>query len=771
MSFRSIFTSNKRPRAEGRRRNGQSESKATPFTERICEKVPRELQEESMRLVVMREENRRVVFDTKTIIPASKASKVFTDGSQDRRRLSPCGNFLLLKHSTDVKQISDMLFGAMTASTGSDSLKIHTIGETHSIMTSRIFHLSRTKSMGQMTDANMASDSDSQYEATVNSSDGMSASTSSMTSPPESFSRVRTSSSLQEGDGDEEIIQKRPFSPPFQLSRTRRRQLSYRTDLANEGSAVRWKSRSRLSSCGSSQTTDDEFLKKVALGVIWDEDERPFVFSHMALIENELARLESRIEMGAVSQRTFLVEIQSAWDDFIKAIRILANTPRLRHPVWLSMVDGEEALVANLFCDTLANLARDLDTKEKQFFLSNLISAVLMHHMSWVASVAPPVAQQSTAAVLSASGRSHVIGSTLNDEAPMAPYNVHLAQYLEVVGSVGAKGRTARTLVAGESDKSETVARLLHVLSYFVRCSTIRQHADEPISLYDLPVEEAFSPPINSPCDSGLISPRSLRLIDVATPDKDDDNMSCSSGDSMGPPPAVRARVATGGTPSIRIGGEKRPSKTRTHLTESDGSESEHDLAKSLGRSLLVGPSASYSPHFVLSGILKDSPAMMCELIGRVMEDVHQPCLTEDLLLPQHSISSSSSTETAPVSDGVVVLADTSDWSVKVISTGGAERIASPSEAVVSMLEQFAELHASGLAPKFLLSHLEDSLAELLTKSQTLVELMQPRAMEDTPTVFTSERVRKVIDCDVSDLRLILNVAAVYSPSILETTT
>ncbi|CAJ0959093.1 unnamed protein product, partial [Mesorhabditis belari] len=789
MSFvRSIFAS-KRPRVtetrEERQRNGQnfdpfrpSTSATSSFIDTICERVPRELDEEAMRIVIVREEDRMVLFDSKTIIPnvvvppsprlsitKQQNGPTPKSGTQEKKRISPCGRFLLKRHSNDVKQISEMLFGAMMASTGSDSLKIHTIGETHSIMTSRIFFMPRARTSNLMTDsATMISDTESQFDVMNQSIDGIP----SMTAPPEKFCRFRNCS-LQEGDAKEEM---RPFSPPSRISRVTRRMLSYRSDLTHEGSAVRWKSRSRLSSCGSSHT-DDEFVRKVALGVLWDEGEKAFVFGHMALLEGELVKLESRIETAATAPKDFLFSVHQAWREFIETVRILVNTPRLKHPVWLSMVDGNEGLVASFFCDTLASLARDLDKKETHFFLSNLISAVLMHHMSWVASVAPPVSKQSTS--LSGSRRSLVIGSTVNEEAPFAPYNIHMAQYLEVVGNIGAKGRTARTLVIGEKEKSEMVGHLLHVLSYFVRCSAIKRQSEESTGLYDLAVEEAFSPPIVSPCDSVMaISPRSNNL-ESSSPDKvrDDDGMSSSSADSIGPPPAIRPRVGSG-TPAITIPLEKKfdRRKSRGTLLESDGSESENDMARSLGRSLLVGPSSSYSPHFVLSGILKNESNTDIEILNRLKEDLRSSSLSEDLLCPQQSISSSSSTDSPQITESVVVFADVTDWSVKIVSTNnGVESVASPSEAVVSMIEQFVDFHSAGFAPKFLLSHLEDCLQELLAKSQALVEMVQSRSSANHSTLLSPERVGKVVDCDVSDLRLLLNVAAVYSPSILESAT
>ncbi|KAK6042511.1 hypothetical protein COOONC_19983, partial [Cooperia oncophora] len=104
--------------------------------------------------------------------------------------------------------------------------------------------------------------------------------------------------------------------------------------------------------------------------------------------------------------------------------------------------------------------------KEPCYFLSNLISTVLMHHMSWVASVAPPLH-----APTHLHEKNPLVGSIFNDEAPYMPYNAQIAQYLEISGSVGSVHRMAKTVVSGFD--SDLITSILQVLSYFIRCSAI----------------------------------------------------------------------------------------------------------------------------------------------------------------------------------------------------------------------------------------------------------------------------------------------------------
>ncbi|EFO20363.1 hypothetical protein LOAG_08124 [Loa loa] len=106
----------------------------------------------------------------------------------------------------------------------------------------------------------------------------------------------------------------------------------------------------------------------------------------------------------------------------------------------------------------------------------------------------------------------------------------------------------------------------------------------------------------------------------------------------------------------------------------------------------------------------------------------------------------------------------------------GESQMTAPCDAVVTMLEQFGDLYRLGAAPAFLLSFIEDCLSDILTRSLSLVELLggtgttgnSKSRTQVTPATVTAERVVSVIGCDYSDLRLIVNVAAVYYPSVLQ---
>jgi len=122
-----------------------------------------------------------------------------------------------------------------------------------------------------------------------------------------------------------------------------------------------------------------------------------------------------------------------------------------------------------------------------------------------------------------------------------------------------------------------------------------------------------------------------------------------------------------------------------------------------------------------------------------------------------------------------------------------------PSDTVASMLEEFVELHTARCAPTFLISFLEDRLGQILAKSDVLIRLvssgemppnideMSKNGSHSHPSqqfspmsssvgsnnstkgddLLSIEQVSSVLDCHTSDLRLIVNVAAVYNPQVL----
>ncbi|MFH4984940.1 hypothetical protein AB6A40_011649 [Gnathostoma spinigerum] len=108
-----------------------------------------------------------------------------------------------------------------------------------------------------------------------------------------------------------------------------------------------------------------------------------------------------------------------------------------------------------------------------------------MNHLAWVASVAPPERCQDTQ-------RSLLLGTAADAEMLSVSYNASLAQFMEINGSVGGAVRLAHTVVLGSS--VHLISEVLYVLSYFVRCSSIRSTGENASRWMKSPEMESFSP-------------------------------------------------------------------------------------------------------------------------------------------------------------------------------------------------------------------------------------------------------------------------------------
>uniref|UniRef100_A0A915DIE7 UDENN FNIP1/2-type domain-containing protein n=1 Tax=Ditylenchus dipsaci TaxID=166011 RepID=A0A915DIE7_9BILA len=113
-----------------------SELESDPDLSSLCWYPYKNLNRDMLRLVVFSGQGGRLIYDSETVV--SIKDKVVSGA-----RRSNCGQFQYLPHSTDAPQISKMLFGSMGTSLKADSLKIHTLVNTDSLMISRLFSLQK----------------------------------------------------------------------------------------------------------------------------------------------------------------------------------------------------------------------------------------------------------------------------------------------------------------------------------------------------------------------------------------------------------------------------------------------------------------------------------------------------------------------------------------------------------------------------------------------------------------------------------------------------
>ncbi|CAI2349854.1 unnamed protein product [Caenorhabditis sp. 36 PRJEB53466] len=718
-----------------------------------------------MRLILIEAES-RVLFDSATVIPVKNGSHPAA------RTLSACGEFQFLRRKKDTVKLSQMIFGGVPSLKTSESFRIHVLEDEEQILVSKTFSIPKQSKFGA--DHN-SSDSDSQN--TVKSLDGWRtrASKSIMTTP-EGFNRVRHIS-ITFGDEDNDshfgsssstMSLPRAFSPPHRISKARRRQLAATTSLSETSSVPipsGLKARSRMSSISSSQNDEDhhllslQSLRNVALGILMPTRQRFFLMQHIPLIESEMARFETRIITAAGHPPTFLRNIAKCWEELTAIICQLHNAPRLKHPYWLALNEKchlDEKTLASEFCEQLAFLVRKYDRKEAGYFLSNLVTALLMHHMSWVASVASPP-------LVNADNRhknAMLFGMTAKEGAPTIGYNASMAQYLEISGACGNM-RSAKLCILG--DDVEVLASVCSVLTFFIRCSAV-QHIDNDI-MWEVPTEQSFSPvnvsnsPISYPestsCRNGCT------LINSGDPFKFDETSSVAmmrrlrnnSQTTATTPIHASCEIVEKTAQSASNGHESMTFIDRIDfpccptISSTDEMWISGPISEGLGRSMFAGPLNQYCSHFVISALLK-SEANLPDAYSRMFDEVRcndSPC-HRSVTIPSSSQSSSSLCD-AGVPENVLIVADIDEMNVKVLSSEGSDEVTSPSESVVAMLEQFVGIHdAVPATAEFLVGVIEDSLAHIVGKSLTLVELVrsdqtkQPASLQLTP-----DRVRTII--------------------------
>ncbi|KAI1732713.1 folliculin-interacting protein middle domain-containing protein [Ditylenchus destructor] len=690
----------------------------------LCWNPYKTLRKDALRLVVFSGQGGRLLYDTATVI--ATADRLIPGAHR-----SSCGRFQFLPHNPDTVQISKMVFGSMGSSVRTDSLKIHTLLDSDSLMISRLFTAPKANKFSSpirehkcgMANSLNSSDSDSQsHYCTVRSLDALRNQCSprnknktrtsySNTDPPEGFSRQRVSSLQIDDDftapSAAAIMEELKAFSPNRLSRARRRQLSLKGLCDDAVLLGRNGNRSRMSSCSSiseanhstiqvvNPTATDDITKQYGIALLFPGQEKGFVFQHILQIEQEIHKLIAQIHRAVNAKTQFFSLAYQGWTEFCTATCVLHNSLRLRSPVWLSLTDPTtQESTAEEFCRTLAKLADQLNTKDTKFFLSTLLSSVLMNHLAWVASVAPP--ENCTVAV--PYDRSLLLGTCVID-ARRSPYNAMLAQFLELYGSVGVPGSGhcfAKTVVLG--DNPRLVSEILYILSYFIRCSTVdkskRKEALSPDSMSPIKsfAEESCCLSIAGSlsgdfkkCDSLDMDSKgtSPPIPDPAEPMEITVAVSSAGSDhsANGPPPhKTRAitinpqslsparrkllprqesngsqrhyelvldikSITAFGDPSLSPTISKPPTSLTMDKFPTYKQEQHQDsLNTDFGRSLLAGVCTAYSPYFVLSGIDKRI-ARMDEILLAIHEDVKHPTSMDNACSPSngHLLSPSSS--------------------------------------------------------------------------------------------------------------------------------
>ncbi|XP_037782391.1 uncharacterized protein LOC119578829 isoform X2 [Penaeus monodon] len=205
-----------------------------------------------------------------------------------------------------------------------------------------------------------------------------------------------------------------------------------------------------------------------------------WIFAHLGVIEASVNRLQSSLDLAYMHRRTFVSATHQAVMQLEQDLLDLVSAPRLPRPVWLGLLGkpshSDRQLLCTSFVNTLSSALMTFDTKQTNFFLSKLLTAVLTHHLGWVSTVAPGDHPVNTLSQVPQVSAEHA--SLVERLSESHPYNAVWAQLCELSGAVGYPPRAARTLLVGSN--ASLLSQLLTILSYIIRCSQVVEQDIQP---------------------------------------------------------------------------------------------------------------------------------------------------------------------------------------------------------------------------------------------------------------------------------------------------
>lgn len=209
-----------------------------------------------------------------------------------------------------------------------------------------------------------------------------------------------------------------------------------------------------------------------------------FCSEHMALLEQMIYRLRAAAENAYINRQNFLHLMIKAWHVTAQWLVDLFSAPRLTLPMWLSLSTGvkNSNVLVHSFMHDLCHLLNTADTKDTNFFVSTLLTAVLTHHLGWISTVR--MITSNVAKDSFSKGGSTQINKLVNEEnlklseiSKMFPYNSLWAQLGDLYGAVTSPTKLSKTIICGNEAHAKTIEKLLNMLTYFIRCSEIRRNS------------------------------------------------------------------------------------------------------------------------------------------------------------------------------------------------------------------------------------------------------------------------------------------------------
>ncbi|XP_039963072.1 folliculin-interacting protein 1 isoform X1 [Bactrocera tryoni] len=213
----------------------------------------------------------------------------------------------------------------------------------------------------------------------------------------------------------------------------------------------------------------------ITMSESFEEEMELFCSEHIALLESMLGRLRACTERAYINHKEFYQIMFQAWLETQQWFSDLFTAPRIKCPIWLSITTSGNKYsksVAEKFMKELCWLLTFADTKDTNFFISTMLTAILTHHLGWVSTVA---AFNSISSVTESSTAAIEQRAKLLQVSQKHPYNALWAQMGDLYGAIGLPPRLARTVIYGTEKLA--VERLLNILTYFIRCGEVRRSA------------------------------------------------------------------------------------------------------------------------------------------------------------------------------------------------------------------------------------------------------------------------------------------------------
>lgn len=456
---------------------------------------------DQVRILLFREcewRGRKLLFDSLAVEKSQSKNSPFCSlfKSDKERKCKPPGEIVngideqkKLAHE-DVNLLSEMVFGTVAMTYRGPSFKIHAINSPPCIMSTKVFpaseHSTCRKSENRSDERlgynpNVESNSSSGSVRTQDSRPSSGTLSANSLSPD-----VRKSSTCSSTGSGWDIDIPFPsssshslesnFSGKGSISSLRRRWIrAISTSLSPSESDY------LFSQCSENSNEQDKNVRrhKTRLGLALlirltrghEQEMESKLLEHAAFLEGMLNRLrlscaDSNKGQNNDKGRGLTTRLQRASSCCtIWLLRFLMDStnstaPLLWHDTMLNTTFPKEERI-NIIHNGLKEMCRllaNFDTKSTKFFLSTLVTAVLTHHLGWV----------------------HTVSSGFNREAveklrKQFPCNPLWAQLGDLYGALGSPVKVVHTVIAGDSDKIDTINSILIFLTYFIRSGIVKR--------------------------------------------------------------------------------------------------------------------------------------------------------------------------------------------------------------------------------------------------------------------------------------------------------